>query len=78
VPYWLGALPSAQPKVSSDRSICNNLYCMIGICLLMAEDESCMAGGESRMTGDCCPPEGSIHGCVRTHSYLYSHIYVAL
>ena len=27
------------------------------------------------MTGDCCPPEGSIHGCVCTQSYLYSYIY---
>ena len=51
---------------------------MIGLCLFMAGDESRMAGGESRMTGDYCPPEGSIHRCVRTHSYLYSHIYVAL
>jgi hypothetical protein len=58
---------------------------MIGLCLLMAGDESRMgggesrmAGGESRMTGDCCPPEGSIRRCVRTHSYLYSHIYMAL
>jgi len=43
-------------------------YCMIGLCHLMA-------GGESRMTGDCCRPEGSIHRCVRTHSHLYSYIY---
>jgi hypothetical protein len=57
--------------------ICNR-YCMIGLCLLMAGDEFRMAGGESRMTGDCYPPEGSIHRCVRTHSYLYFHIYVAL
>jgi len=56
--------------------ICNSIYCMIGLCLLMAGDESGMAGGESRMTGDWCPPEGSIHRCVRTHSYLYSHIYI--
>jgi len=34
-----------------------------------------MAGGEPRMTGDCCWPEGSIHRCVRTHSHLYSYIY---
>jgi len=51
---------------------------MIGLCFLMAGDESRMAGGESRMTEDCCPPEGSIHRCVRTHSFLYSRIYVAL
>jgi len=58
---------------------------MIGLCHLMAGDdsrmaggESRMAGGESRMTGDCCRPEGSIHRCVRTHSHLYSHIYMAL
>jgi len=37
-----------------------------------------MAGDDSRMTGDCCLPEGSIHRCVRTHSHLYSHIYMAL
>ena len=46
-------------------------YCMIGLCHLMA-------GDDSRMTGDCCRPEGSIHRCIRTHSYLYSHIYMAL
>jgi hypothetical protein len=34
-----------------------------------------MAGDDSRMTGDCCRPEGSIHRCVRTHSHLYSYIY---
>jgi len=50
-------------------------YCMIGLCHLMAGDDSRMAGGESRMTGDCCRPEGSIHRCVRTHSHLYSYIY---
>jgi len=44
----------------------------------MAGGKSRMAGGESRMTGDCCRPEGSIHRCVRTHSHLYSHIYLAL
>jgi len=47
-------------------------------CLLMAGDESRMAGGESRMTRDCCRPEGSIHRCVRTHPHLYSYIYMAL
>jgi hypothetical protein len=31
---------------------------MTGLCLLIAGDESRMAGGESRMTGDCCLPEG--------------------
>jgi hypothetical protein len=36
-------------------------YCMIGLCHLMAGDDSRMAGGESRMAGDCCRPEGSIH-----------------
>jgi len=41
---------------------------MIGLCHLMA-------GDDSRMTGDCCRPEGSIHRCVRTHSHLYSYIY---
>jgi len=56
----------------------NNPYCMIGLCHFMAGDDSRMAGGESRMTGDCCRPEGSIHRCVRTHSHLYSHIYMAL
>ena len=50
-------------------------YCMIGLCHLMAGDDSHIAGGESRMTGDCCRPEGSIHRCVHTHSHLYSHIY---
>jgi len=48
---------------------------MIGLCHLMAGDDSRMAGGESRMTGDCCRPEGSIHRCVGTHSHLYSYIY---
>jgi len=64
------------------RSSLHRSYCMIGLCLLMAGDESRMAGGESRMaggeprmTGDCCRPEGSIHRCVRTHSHLYSYIY---
>jgi len=28
------------------------IYCMIGLCHLMAGDDSRMAGGESRMTGD--------------------------
>jgi hypothetical protein len=37
-----------------------------------------MAGDDSHMTGDYCLPEGSIHSCVRTHSHLYSHIYMAL
>jgi hypothetical protein len=46
-------------------------HCMIGLCHLMA-------GDESRMTGDCCWPEGSIHRSVRMHSHLYSHIYMAL
>ena len=41
----------------------------------MARDESRMAGGEPRITGDCCQPEKSIHRCVRTHSHLYSYIY---
>ena len=41
----------------------------------MAGDDSCMAGGESRMTGDCCRPEGSIYRCVRMHSHLYLYIY---
>jgi hypothetical protein len=40
-----------------------------------ARDESRMAGGEPRMTGDCCRPERSINRCVRTHSHLYSYIY---
>jgi hypothetical protein len=44
----------------------------------VARDESRMDGGEPRMTGDCCRPEGSIHRCVRTHSHLYSYIYMAL
>jgi hypothetical protein len=44
---------------------------MIGLRHLRAGDESCM-------TGDCCQPEGSIHRCVRTHSHLYSHIYMPL
>jgi len=51
---------------------------MISLCLRMAGDESHMAGVESHMTGDCCLPEGSIHRCIHTHLYLYSHIYVAL
>jgi len=34
---------------------------MIGLCHLMAGDDSRMAGGESRMAGDCRLPEGSIH-----------------
>jgi len=50
-------------------SYSNVAYCMIGLCHLMA-------GDDSRMTGDCCRPEGSIHRCVRTHSHLYSHIYM--
>jgi hypothetical protein len=41
----------------------------------VARDESRMAGGEPRMTGDYCLPEESILGCVRTHSHLYSYIY---
>ena len=48
---------------------------MIGLCHLVAGDDSCMAGGESRMTGDCSRPEGSIHRCERMHSHLYSYIY---
>jgi hypothetical protein len=32
-------------------------YCMIGLRLLMARDESHMAGGESCMTGYCCRAE---------------------
>jgi hypothetical protein len=53
-------------------------YCMIGLCHPVAGDDSRMAEGESRMSGDCCRPEGSIHRCVRMHSHLYSHIYMAL
>jgi len=34
-----------------------------------------MAGDESRMTGDSCRPEESIHRCVHMHSHLYSYIY---
>jgi len=41
---------------------------MIGLCHLMA-------GDDSRMAGDCCRSEGSIHRCVRSHSHLYSYIY---
>jgi len=41
----------------------------------VARDESRMAGGKPRMTGDHCLPEESIHRCVRTHSHLYSYIY---
>jgi len=48
---------------------------MIGLHHLMGGDDSRMAGGESRMTGDCCRPEGPIHRCVHTHSHLYSYIY---
>jgi hypothetical protein len=44
----------------------------------MARDESRMARDESRMAGDYCGPEKSIHTCVRTHSHLYSYIYMAL
>jgi len=42
----------------------------------VARDESRMARDEPRMTGDYCQPEESIHRCVRTHSHLYSYIYV--
>jgi len=51
---------------------------MIGLCHLVAGDDSRMAGGKSRMTGDSCRREGSIHRRVRTHSHLYSHIYIVL
>jgi hypothetical protein len=62
--------------LDSTTKLCyHHYYCMIGLCHLMAGDDSRMAGGESRMTGDCCRPEGSIHTCVRTHSHLYSYIY---
>jgi len=44
----------------------------------VARDESRMAGGEPRMAGDYCRPEESIHRCIRTHSRLYSYIYMAL
>ena len=44
----------------------------------MARDESHMARDESRMAGDYCRPDKSIHRCVRTHSHLYSYIYMAL
>jgi len=33
-----------------------------------------MAGGESRMTGDCCPPEGSIQ--MRTHAFVFVLSYI--
>jgi len=51
------------------------MYYMIGLCHLIAGDDSRMAGGEARITGDYCRPEWSIHRCVRTHSHLYSYIY---
>jgi hypothetical protein len=80
---------SSASMEGGDKAQASEVYCMIGLCLLMAGDESRMAGGESRMaggesrmaggeprmTGDCCRPEGSIHRCVRTHSHLYSYIY---
>ena len=34
-----------------DKAQASEVYCMIGLCLLMAGDESRMAGGESRMAG---------------------------
>jgi len=47
------------------RRLTQERYCMIGLCLLMAGDESRMAGGEPRMaggeprmTGDCCRADG--------------------
>ena len=65
-----GRAAEVERKIRADER-----YCMIGLCHLMAGDDSRMAGGESRMTGDCCRPERSIHRCVRTHSRLYSYIY---
>jgi hypothetical protein len=52
---------------------------MIGLCLLMAGDDSRMAGGESRMTGDCCradsiQPDLYIDAYARIHTcmpYIY-------
>ena len=52
---------------------------MIGLCLLMAGDESRMAGGEPRMTGDCCradriQPDLYIDTYARIHTcmpYIY-------
>jgi hypothetical protein len=43
----------------------------------MARDESRMAPDESCMAANYCHPDKSIHRCVRTHSHLYSYIYVA-
>jgi len=31
---------------------------MTGLCLLIAGDDSCMAGGESHITGDWCRADG--------------------
>jgi len=46
---------------------------MIGLCLLMA-------GGESRMTGDCCPPERSMRRCVDAYARIRTctHTYMVL
>jgi hypothetical protein len=44
----------------------------------MARDESHMSRAESRMAGDYSRPDKSIHRGVRTHSHLYSYIYMTL
>jgi len=43
--------------------------------LLRDRSLSSVARDESRMTGNYCRPEESIHRCVRMHSHLYSCIY---
>jgi hypothetical protein len=71
--FWRPYTYSSGNNVTESHSFVGTLdYCMIGLCLLMAGDdsrmvggesrmaggESRMAGGESRMTGDCCRADG--------------------
>jgi hypothetical protein len=54
---------------------------MIGLCHLVAGDDSRMAGGKSRMTGDCCRREGSIHDAyalIHTCTLIYIYGLMAL
>ena len=53
---------------------------MIGLCHLMAGNDSRMAGGESRMTGDCCradsiQPDLYIDAYARIHTCTLIYIW---
>jgi len=79
---WVDVIIAGNIVVSANEIVIADHSAILSHVLLhdrplssVARDESRMAGGEPRMTGDYCLPEESIHRCVCTHSHLYSYIY---